>query len=316
MLKRTLLSLALAMTVLPLAACNDDDNDFSVVVEAPTQNIAEIAAENKDLTILNAALKASGLDKVLMSLEDEFTVFAPTDAAFAELLEELDVTSEELLANKELLTMVLTYHVIPNMTVKAADIPYGDSIETVNGQAFSISDANVIMDASGDTSKIIKTDVLATNGVIHLIDDVLLPTDKSIVDLAVATEDLSILKEAVVAAGLADALANEDADFTVFAPNNAAFAKLLAELNISKEQLLQDKPLLTKVLTYHVIEDDRVFASEIMAGSQEMLEGSSITFDDKKQITDGRNRTSNIVTANIQANNGVVHVIDTVLLPK
>lgn len=316
MLKRTLLSLALAMTVLPLAACNDDDNDFSVVVEAPTQNIAEIAAENKDLTILNAALKASGLDKVLMSAEDEFTVFAPTDAAFTELLEELDVTSEELLADKELLTMVLTYHVIPNMTVKAADIPYGDSIETVNGQAFSISDANVIMDASGDTSKIIKTDVLATNGVIHLIDDVLLPTDKSIVDLAVATEDLSILKEAVVAAGLADALADEDADLTVFAPNNAAFAKLLAELNISKEQLLQDKPLLTKVLTYHVIEDDRVFASEIMAGSQEMLEGSSITFDAKKQITDGRDRTSNIVTANIQANNGVVHVIDTVLLPK
>lgn len=316
MLKRTLLSLALAMTVLPLAACNDDDNDFSVVVEAPTQNIAEIAAENKDLTILNAALKASGLDKVLMSSEDEFTVFAPTDAAFAELLEELDVTSEELLADKELLTMVLTYHVIPNMTVKAADIPYGDSIETVNGQTFSISDANVIMDASGDTSKIIKTDVLATNGVIHLIDDVLLPTDKSIVDLAVATEDLSILKEAVVAAGLADALADEDADLTVFAPNNAAFAKLLAELNISKEQLLPDKPLLTKVLTYHVIEDDRVFASEIMAGSQEMLEGGSITFDDKKQITDGRDRTSNIVTANIQANNGVVHVIDTVLLPK
>ncbi|MGP5214710.1 fasciclin domain-containing protein [Psychrobacter immobilis] len=316
MLKRTLLSLALAMTVLPLAACNDDDNDFSVVVEEPTQNIAEIAAENKDLTILNAALKASGLDKVLMSSEGEFTVFAPTDAAFAELLEELDVTSEELLADKELLTMVLTYHVIPNMTVKAADIPYGDSIETVNGQAFSISDANIIMDASGDTSKIIKTDVLATNGVIHLIDDVLLPTDKSIVDLAVATEDLSILKEAVVAAGLADALADEDADFTVFAPNNAAFAKLLAELNISKEQLLQDKPLLTKVLTYHVIKDDRVFASEIMAGSQEMLEGSSITFDAKKQITDGRDRTSNIVTANIQANNGVVHVIDTVLLPK
>ncbi|PWK11199.1 putative surface protein with fasciclin (FAS1) repeats [Psychrobacter immobilis] len=316
MLKRTLLSLALAMTVLPLAACNDDDNDFSVVVEAPTQNIAEIAAENKDLTILNAALKASGLDKVLMSSEGEFTVFAPTDAAFAELLEELDVTSEELLADKELLTMVLTYHVIPNMTVKAADIPYGDSIETVNGQAFSISDANIIMDASGYTSKIIKTDVLATNGVIHLIDDVLLPTDKSIVDLAVATEDLSILKEAVVAAGLADALADEEADFTVFAPNNAAFAKLLAELEISKEQLLQDKPLLTKVLTYHVIEDDRVFASEIMAGSQEMLEGSSITFDDKKQITDGRDRTSNIVTANIQANNGVVHVIDTVLLPK
>ena len=315
MLKRTLLSLALAMSVLPLAACNDDD-DSSVVVEAPTQNIAEIAAKNKDLTILNAALKATGLDKTLMSSNDKFTVFAPTDEAFDDLLEDLGVTSEELLADKELLTMVLTYHVIPNITLKAADIPYGDSIETANDQAFSISDANVIMDASGDTSDIIKTDVLATNGVIHLIDEVLLPTDKSIVDLAVAKENLSILKEAVVAAGLADALADEDANLTVFAPNNAAFAKLLAELKITKEQLLQDKALLMKVLTYHVIEDDRIFASEITAGSQEMLEGSSITFNDKKQIIDESNRTSNILTANIQANNGVVHVIDTVLLPK
>ena len=315
MLKRTLLSLALAMSVLPLAACNDDD-DSSVVIEAPTQNIAEIAAKNKDLTILDAALKATGLDKTLMSSNDKFTVFAPTDEAFDDLLEDLGVTSEELLADKELLTMVLTYHVIPNITLKAADIPYGDSIETANGQAFSISDANVIMDASGDTSDIIKTDVLATNGVIHLIDEVLLPTDKSIVDLAVAKENLSILKEAVVAAGLADALADEDANLTVFAPNNAAFANLLAELKITKEQLLQDKALLMKVLTYHVIEDDRIFASEITAGSQEMLEGSSITFNDKKQIIDESNRTSNILTANIQANNGVVHVIDTVLLPK
>lgn len=316
MLKRTLLSLALAMTVLPLAACNDDDDNFSTIVEAPTQNIAEIAAGNENLTILTAALAASGLDKTLMSSDSKFTVFAPTDAAFAELLVELNVTKEELLANKALLTSVLSYHVIPDMTVKAADIPYGDSIETVNGQAFSISDANVIMDASGDTSKIVKTDILATNGVIHIIDDVLLPTDKSIVDVAVETDDLSILKEAVVAAGLADTLADQDANFTVFAPTNAAFASLLTELNVSKEQLLQDKPLLTKVLTYHVIADDRVFASEIIAGNQKMLEGSSIKFDDKKQITDASGRTSNITRANIQANNGVVHVIDTVLLPK
>nr|WP_274904089.1 fasciclin domain-containing protein [Psychrobacter sp. DAB_AL62B] len=71
-----------------------------------------------------------------------------------------------------------------------------------------------------------------------------------------------------------------------------------------------------EVLTYHVIKDDRVFASETLAHSQKMLEGSSITVDDKKQITDNKGRTSNIVMANIQANNGVVHVIDTVLLPK
>lgn len=208
MLKKTLLSLAIATTAMSLAACNDaetvDEPIESEVTTEPmvepeattepmvepepmaepevmpeettaTQNIAEIAAENDNLTILTAALKAADLDQTLMATDSNYTVFAPTDAAFADALTKLDVTQEELLADKDMLTNVLTYHVIPSMIVKAADIPYGTDIETVNGQAFSISDANVITDASGGTANITQPDIMATNGVIHVIDAVLMP---------------------------------------------------------------------------------------------------------------------------------------------
>lgn len=204
MLKKTLLPLAIAMA-LPLAACSNNDTvtpaetDEVTVVETDevtvvepvdevdsmteadpmdadmvaTQSIAEMAAGNENLTILTAALEAAGLDTMMMDA-GEYTVFAPTDDAFAALLEKLGVTKEELLADTDLLKTVLPYHVIP-MIVKAADIPYGTDIETVNGQKLSISDANVITDASGNMANIVGTDMMATNGVVHVIDNVLLP---------------------------------------------------------------------------------------------------------------------------------------------
>ena len=140
---------------------------------AATQSIAEMAAANPDLSILTAALKAAGLDGMMMEA-GTYTVFAPTDEAFAAVLTKLNVTKEELLANTDLLKSVLPYHVVP-MVVKAADIPYNTAIETVNGQTIMISDANVITDASGNTANITGTDMMATNGVVHVIDTVLLP---------------------------------------------------------------------------------------------------------------------------------------------
>ena len=201
MLKKTLLSVAVITAALSLAACNDKKpvtenaapattpevvSEPAVMPEATpavdpmaetaaTQSIAEIAAANPDLSILTAALKAAGLDTMMMDA-GTYTVFAPTDEAFAALLTKLKVTKEELLANKDLLKTVLPYHVVP-MVVKAADIPYGQEIKTVNGQSFTISDANVITDASGDTANIVKPDIMATNGVIHVIDTVLLPKE-------------------------------------------------------------------------------------------------------------------------------------------
>lgn len=204
MFKQTLLSLALATSVLSLAACNDTETaadpvepmppveaveevnempetgvvEEDVVVADPmdmsaTQSIAEMAAGNENLTILTAALQAAGLDTMMMEA-GQYTVFAPTDEAFADVLTKLGVTKEELLADTETLKSVLPYHVVP-MVVKAADIPYGTDIETVNGQTISISDSNVITDANGNTANIVGTDMMATNGVVHVIDTVLLP---------------------------------------------------------------------------------------------------------------------------------------------
>ncbi len=206
MLKKKLLSLAIAMAILPLAACSNNDTvqdepvadatetEVVEVVEPTTevdpmadpvetdpmadsmatQNITEVAAGNPDLSILVAALQAAGLDQTLAA-DGQFTVFAPTNDAFAALLETLGVTQDELLADTDMLTTVLTYHVVPEATVMAADIPYGSEIETVNGDSFTISDANVITSSSGGTANITQPDVQATNGVIHVIDSVLVP---------------------------------------------------------------------------------------------------------------------------------------------
>lgn len=203
MLKKNLLSIAVVTAAMSLAACNDKEAVTDPVepeattetmaepevivdpaVEAepmadpmadtmPTQTIAELAAGNENLTILTAALKAAGLDTMLME-DTKYTVFAPTDDAFAPVLEKLGVTKEELLANTDLLKKVLPYHVVP-MEVKAADIPYGTDIKTANGATISISDANVITDATGGTANITGTDIMATNGVVHTIDAVLMP---------------------------------------------------------------------------------------------------------------------------------------------
>ena len=205
MLKKNLLSIAVVTAAMSLAACNDkeavtepvepaattdvavepetttdmpaeavaESNDARAVDAAATQSIGEMAAGNENLTILTEALQAADLDDMMMA-EGQYTVFAPTDDAFAALLTKLNVTKEQLLGDKEMLTSVLTYHVVP-MVVKAADIPYGTAIDTANGQTISISDANVITDASGNTANIVGTDMMATNGVVHVIDTVLLP---------------------------------------------------------------------------------------------------------------------------------------------
>jgi len=212
MLKKNLLSIAVVTAAMSLAACNDTETTTDpvdpeatteeVVVEPmaetdamddadhmseadhmdeadamedtmATQTIAELAADNENLTILNAALQAAGLDTMLMA-DTKHTVFAPTDDAFAPVLESLGVTKEELLANTDLLNKVLPYHVLAS-EVLAADIPYGTDIETANGATISISEDNVITDATGNTANITGTDIMATNGVVHTIDAVLMP---------------------------------------------------------------------------------------------------------------------------------------------
>ena len=294
----------------------------------PSGTIVEVAVESGAFPTLIAAVQAAGLVDTLNS-EGPFTVFAPTEEAFATALANLDVTAEELLANTELLTAVLTYHVLsgeaPSEVVATLD---GQSIATVNG-------ADVTITVDGDTVRVndatvVTVDIQATNGIIHVIDTVLLPPAQeepeaaetedapepsgTIVEVAVESGAFPTLIAAVQAAGLVDTL-NSEGPFTVFAPTEEAFATALANLDVTAEELLANTELLTAVLTYHVL------AIEAPAELVVTLDGESVTTVNGADITitiDGdtvKVNDATVVATDIQATNGIIHVIDTVLLP-
>jgi uncharacterized surface protein with fasciclin (FAS1) repeats len=302
--------MAIVASVGLLAACgggDDDDHPPSVV---------GIAQQDARFSVLAEAVVAADLATTLNGA-GPFTVFAPTNDAFAALLTELGLSKAQLLADKALLTAVLTYHVLPAKVEKAA-VPAGKPITTVQGGIFKIDAIGsdlVITDGRNRQAKIIATDIQASNGVVHAIDKVLLPADKNIVQTASTLPDFSILVEAVVAADLGTTLSGTG-PFTVFAPTNAAFAALLTELGITKAQLLADKALLTKVLTYHVL-PARVLKAEVPVGSAiTTVQGDSFSINAALQITDQRGRSAQITATDVLASNGVIHVIDKVILPR
>jgi uncharacterized surface protein with fasciclin (FAS1) repeats len=302
-------------TVALVAACGGGDDDHPPP-PAPV-NIVETAKADPQFSILVEAVVAADLATTL-SGPGPFTVFAPTNTAFANLLTELGITKDALLADKPLLTSVLTYHVVSGKVAKA-DVPLGKPIATVQGDIFKIDAVGsglVITDGRNRTSNIVATDVAASNGVIHVIDKVLLPPDKTIVETAVASSpEFSILVEAVTAANLVDTLSSTG-PFTVFAPTDAAFGALLTELGITKAELLANTALLDKVLKYHVV-SGRVLKAEVpVATPITTVETETLTVSAGFVITDQRGRTSNIVATDILTKNGVIHVIDKVILPK
>ncbi len=246
--------------------------------------------------------------------EGPFTVFAPTDEAFAALPKE---TLDALLADPEALAKILTYHVLAGQ-VMAADVTDGLSGPTVAGPdiTFTIVDGKPMI----NDANIIATDIVASNGVIHVIDKVILPPAedaampddgmaKDIVDTAVAAGSFNTLVAAVQAAGLVDALKGEG-PFTVFAPTDEAFAALPKE---TLDALLADPKALAEILTYHVLAG-KVMAADVTDGlSAPTLAGPAVAFkivDGKPMIND-----ANIIATDIAASNGVIHVIDKVILP-
>jgi transforming growth factor-beta-induced protein len=295
---------------------------FSAPIWRPT--VFGIVRAIPQLDTLEAAIRAAGLQDVLRQHESRYTLFAPTNRAFEQLLSELKLTAEQLLANKPLLTQVLTYHVLATR-VYSFQVRDNSTAATVQGQSIRFDTSGpsffptiTLTDAQNRESKVIFPNLAARNGVVHLVDRVILPQTKNIVELAVANPEFSILVEAVLAAGLAETLSSPG-PFTVFAPTNAAFAKLLGELGVSKEALLANKPLLTSVLTYHVL-GARVLAGNIKDNSTpSTVQGQAIRLDTeggKVVITDAAGRKSNVVATDVQASNGVIHVIDTVILPQ
>jgi len=305
--RTVLLAAALGASTSVLQACGGSDDE-------PQRNIVELAQNTPELSILVEAVVAAGLAPTLST--GSLTVFAPTNAAFAALLAELGLSKEALLANKPLLTAVLTYHVLGSRVVRA-DVPLGKAITPVSGGFFKIESANglKITDGRNRVTTITSTDIQASNGVVHLVDRVLLPADKDIVATAMAVPDFSILVEAVAAAGLVATLQGPG-PFTVFAPTNAAFAALLAELGLAKEALLANTALLTRVLTYHVV-PARVLKAEVPVNTAiATVQGQSFTVNPSLVITDQSLRTSRITGTDVFASNGVVHTVDRVLLPK
>lgn len=295
------------MAAAALVACGDSQND---------PNVVEVAQRDARFSTLAEAVVAADLAGTL-SGAGPYTVFAPTNDAFDALLADLKLTKAQLLADKTLLRTVLQYHVLAAKVAKA-DVPLGKAVTTSQGGIFkveSVSGTLTITDGRNRSSKIIQTDVTATNGLVHAVDKVLLPADKNIVQTAQSLTQFSILVEAVVAAGLQSALA-APGPLTVFAPTNDAFTALLSELGITKAALLANVPLLTKVLTYHVV-NGRVLRADVPRNTAiPTLQSETFTVDANLAITDQRARKANITTADVLTSNGVIHVLDKVILPK
>lgn len=323
------LSLSVLASFALIAGCGDDNDVTTPDAPAGPASIAAIAQSTPSLSTLVAVVQFASENDDLISLISQpgtLTVFAPTNDAFDALAVELTGSASakgaDLLKaeNKPLLRTVLKYHVLTS-TVTAADIPFGKAITTAEGSIFKIDSGTppTITDGRNRTAKITKTDITASNGVVHVIDNVILPANKNIVETAQALAaaqpgEFKILVEAVVAADLATTLSGAG-PFTVFAPTDAAFASLLTELNVTKAQLLVNKPLLVKVLTYHVVAG-RVLKADVPVGSPiTTVETGTFTVDASLKITDARGRKANIAATDVLTSNGVIHVIDKVILP-
>ena len=298
-----------------LAGCGGSDGP----VVTPPPNIVELAKATPSLSILVEAVVAADLATTL-SGPGPFTVFAPNNDAFVSLLAELKTTKDALLKDKALLTAVLTYHVL-GAKVEKAGIPLGKAITPLQKSVFKIEAPGgvlTITDGRNRTSKILATDVQASNGVVHIIDKVILPADKDIVATAQSISDFTTLVTALSTAELVATLQGTG-PFTVFAPTNAAFAASLADIGVTAVADLLTvaaRPLLTKVLKYHVV-SGRVLKADITPNTPiTTVEGGSFSISPAFVITDGRNRAINISATDVFASNGVIHVVNKVLLPK
>ncbi|MGB1252752.1 MAG: fasciclin domain-containing protein [Candidatus Promineifilaceae bacterium] len=307
------------------------DEDDAMMDEAMMlPSIAEVATEAGSFGTLLTALTEAGLAETFADAEaGPFTVFAPTDEAFAALPEGL---LDTLLADPEgALSSILTYHVVEG-EVLAEAVMMLDSAETLNGQSVTIEivDDGVVLNGSVN---VVTTDIMASNGVIHVIDAVLVPAEDdaammeesmdgdesmmeealSIAELAAADGRFTILLTALTEAGLADTFTDAEAGpFTVLAPTDDAFAALPEG---TLETLLADpEGALTNILTYHVIEGAVMSETVVTLEMATTLNGSDIQI----AVVDGGvvlNDTVNVIITDLEASNGVIHVIDSVLIP-
>ena len=289
-----------------VTGCSDDDDDDDM----RSETIVDIAKQTPSLSTLVDALEASGLDEAL-SGDGPFTVFAPSNDAFAALpADELNT----IISTPSLLTSLLQYHVV------AAELPsdqLNGSVQTLlSGQRVEVENngGDVVLNGS---SNVTTADVEASNGYVHIIDEVLIPDDfysKTITQIVAGDPNFSILVAALSKpelSGLLAAASDPTSDLTVFAPTNDAFEATLDALG---KESIDDIPvgLLNEIVTYHIL-GGAVLSTELANGDvPTLLEGESVTVD----LTDGvKINQANVTEADIRAVNGVIHEVDGVLLP-
>ena len=278
------------------------------------QSVYDIIAASEAHDTLEAAIVAAGLDDELNTEDDDdtrFTVFAPTDTAFQMLFDMLPAGAlQDLLtpANQDSLVGILSYHVVPDSVASdmLMDGMYAGTLSEGDSVYIRVGDDGVFV----NMAMVITADLIATNGVVHVIDAVLLPPMGTVTDYVVDTDTLSTLETAVVAAGLDSALAT-NGPFTLFAPSNDAFAALDAD----SLQMLLDDPMgnLSTILRYHVVpgmyySDDLMDGMTLMTLQGEMLE---VSIMNDTVMVDG----VMITMPDMMVENGIVHVINGVLLP-
>ena len=330
-------ALLLSLTI----SCSNDDDD-AVMEQETNLNIVALAQGESGLSNLVAALQQAdaGLVETLGG-NGPFTVFAPSNDAFGDLLDALGDNYNSLSdfdeeAEKNLLRDILLYHVITTQ-VMAADLAEGNVGTALTGNNIEViasGNTFVLGDASDANANITGADITASNGVVHLLDKVLLPqaaidfvtelNTQNIPQLATATDDLSLLVDALVQAD-ADLVAtlSGDGPFTVFAPTNAAFASLLDDLGDDYNSLADfdtedEKELLAKILTYHVV-GAAALSTDLSEGQEiATVQGENIVIrlDNGVFINDASDENAQVILADQMASNGVVHVIDKVLLPQ
>lgn len=290
------------------AGCSDKESGSNVVMVANTsgeKDIIDTAVAAGSFNTLAAALKAADLIDALKG-EGPFTVFAPTDAAFAALPEGTIATLLKP-ENKATLQSILLYHVVSG-ELDAEHVLGSKFLTSLNGQRTDIA-----MRAGSpriDNAKIVSTDIHTSNGIIHVIDAVILPETKTIPQVAESAGSFGTLLAAVKAAGLAETLMGEG-PFTVFAPTDEAFAALGSTVTDLLKP--ENRQKLTDILTYHVV-PGRVYASDVVELSKaKTVNGENV----KIKVKDGAvmiNKAT-VVQTDIEAANGVIHVINGVLLP-
>jgi transforming growth factor-beta-induced protein len=301
--KTIILGLAVILSLSILSSCEKDEDESKTAAE---MSIAEYASSDANFSTLVAALTRADLAGTLDGTGN-FTVFAPTNAAFDQLFSDLGVSGIDDIP-VETLESVLLYHVLGEE--KKSGMLQTGYFNTLS-PAFNGFLSLYLNLASGvslnKNTSVTAADVDVNNGVIHVIDKVLMPP--TVVDHALANDNFSTLVEAVVKAGLADALSAEG-PYTIFAPTNAAFQELFTQLGVSGIGDLTAEQL-TPILTYHVVEGN-IRSTDLSAGTVPTLNGDiTIALSPSPSI----NSTSQIIATDVQASNGVIHVIDEVLIP-